>query len=441
MLQWLFKALCGIFLVQGSYTPFDSKMSFLSPALTSQERGKVFALKHCEDEAFLKPFESLAPIAIYDHPGSKMMIQIDYVFPKIVVNTFEDLKQWWVSLLAHQLLQQRLERNIKACRGTWVHPKPQLLQVVPGVFLVEEKKAASFLGFLMFQIEQIKDKGFHEGEFVEIKRFFHHQLQWLGSNRVKKAEVYSEQLTSLEEEMRACPSFFETSEDLLGQIAFDDVQNVSYDVLSDDEHLRIQVGLPAGLEHPWTVQSVKKILKKATFAADYARFMQEKEVEEDLIEEPCTNLVSDANVQQVNVNAFYQLPLSDHDKSLIRSIITTVANKSVMALPFKKGGLEKKGKQVDAHVHPLRFLGYIISEHQLKNCLREIRRSSFKWDGFLYGSSSLKGFVGNMKKESQRHNVKQYIPGFCECVHESEKDVMKYVDAHDWEGLVKFLIR
>lgn len=400
--------------------------------------------KYFDDETAIKPLDSHAPITIYMQEGSKMIFQVDYRFPQIAVQTKEDLSQWWTYLLAHHLFEQRLERNVRACQAVWIHPREQFLKVVPGAFLIDEKKAGNLLAFVLFEVEKMKEKGFYEGEFAEIKQALKGKLQLLQSSDSSSAlaSYYVEQLEN--EGILDFSSFLENSLDVLEGITLQDAQSVTAQVFVDSNRV-IQVGCPSASGKAWTVQGVEDIVKRASFAAEYARFAegQEEASAEEELEEPMLVRQKDptGSSQQVNTGAFYHLSLSDHDKSLIRSIITTVAEKSVMALPFKKSELEKKGKEVDSHVHPLRFLGYIIGDDHLKNCLREIRRSSFKWNGFLHGSSSLKGFVGNMRKESQHNNVRQYIPGFCESIRENEHEVMKYVNAHDWEGLVKYLIR
>jgi hypothetical protein len=131
--------------------------------------------------------------------------------------------------------------------------------------------------------------------------------------------------------------------------------------------------------------------------------------------------------------AYFKLPLNDTEKKLIYKIITTIADKNPLKLALEKKSLDKKGKRIH-QVHPLRFLGYIFSEHRLKSSMKEIRKSHFKWDAFINGLSK------KMKEESHRDNLFLYVPGFCEHLNANPDHVMHYLRKHDWEGLVRHLL-
>ena len=135
-----------------------------------------------------------------------------------------------------------------------------------------------------------------------------------------------------------------------------------------------------------------------------------------------------------DLELFHQLHLSESDRGNIHSIISTVADKNIVELVFKKRELEKKGKKID-HVHPLRFIGYIIADHHLHKCLREIKNSSFKWDNVIGG------FSKKMKEESSRNNIMMYVPGFSGMLDVDPNQVTAFIERHDWAGLVRFLIK
>src|SRR5581483_7360484 len=146
---------------------------------------------------------------------------------------------------------------------------------------------------------------------------------------------------------------------------------------------------------------------------------------------------SNAHVIQANsggpIEPFYGLPLSDKEKRFIKSIISTMADKNLIQLVFEKSVLEKKGKRIN-HVHPLRFMGYILSNPDLKSDVKTIKKSSFKWDAFV------DGFAKRMKEELAHGNVYQHIPGFALEIGTTAKHVEEYVNKKDFEGLIRSML-
>jgi len=130
---------------------------------------------------------------------------------------------------------------------------------------------------------------------------------------------------------------------------------------------------------------------------------------------------------------FLQLPLTDKEKRFIKIIISTMAAKNIIQLAFEKHSLESKGDKIH-HVHPMRFIGYILSNPDLRNDLKTIKKSSFKWDAFI------DGFSKRMKEEFQGDNIYQYVPGFASQVGASQEEINHYIAKKDWEGLVKHLL-
>jgi len=131
---------------------------------------------------------------------------------------------------------------------------------------------------------------------------------------------------------------------------------------------------------------------------------------------------------------YYKLPLKEGEKKIIHKIIATMAEKNVFQLGLERKNLKIKGEQIN-HIHPMRFIGYIFSDHQLKSYMRQIRKNSFKWDGFI------EGFSRRMKEEAKNSNLDLYIPGFAHSLNVSSETIMKYISSHNWEGLVLFLLR
>ena len=76
---------------------------------------------------------------------------------------------------------------------------------------------------------------------------------------------------------------------------------------------------------------------------------------------------------------FLSLPAADWEVDTIRKIINTMGEKNLVQLLMKKKELKKLGKRID-QVHPLRFLEIVFSNSKTTHSMREVRKSSFKWD-------------------------------------------------------------
>ncbi|QZA59401.1 hypothetical protein [Candidatus Rhabdochlamydia porcellionis] len=133
-------------------------------------------------------------------------------------------------------------------------------------------------------------------------------------------------------------------------------------------------------------------------------------------------------------DSFYQLPLLEEDKKNIRIIIKTMAEKGLVKLLLERRYLEKKGDQVN-YIHPLRFIGYIFSDEKLKNCMRQIKTSRFKWNEFI------KGFSRRMDEEYAVDNLTRFIPEFVEQVHPQHPErIEDFIRKKSWEEFVTDLL-
>lgn len=132
-------------------------------------------------------------------------------------------------------------------------------------------------------------------------------------------------------------------------------------------------------------------------------------------------------------NPYETLPVTITDKQKIGSILTIMAQNNVFKLLFEKQHLEKLGREIN-HVHPIRFLGVVFSDPRLVHCMFEIRRSGFKWDGFI------DGFSKRFDQEYQANNINAYIPGLANSLKVQANDLMAYVNYNDFEGLVLYLM-
>lgn len=130
---------------------------------------------------------------------------------------------------------------------------------------------------------------------------------------------------------------------------------------------------------------------------------------------------------------FLELPLNEEEKVLIQKIIITLASKNTFMLAFEKKSLERKGRRIH-HVHPFRFLGHVFSDPTLKSAMHEIRKSHFKWNGFM------EGYAKKMRNEAAQNNLMPYVRSFSAYLQADSQAVTSFIQKSDYEGLVRHLL-
>lgn len=139
-------------------------------------------------------------------------------------------------------------------------------------------------------------------------------------------------------------------------------------------------------------------------------------------------------VEKVDPAASYlALPIEEWEKESIYTIISTMGEKNILQLGLESKSLKKRGKKIN-HVHPMRFVGYIFSDPYLKKCMSEVKKSAFKWKGFM------RGFSKRMEEEFSKNNLFPYVGGFAEQVGVNASDIQVFIDNKDWDGFINFLL-
>ncbi|MDX8431016.1 MAG: hypothetical protein SNF33_04340 [Candidatus Algichlamydia australiensis] len=149
---------------------------------------------------------------------------------------------------------------------------------------------------------------------------------------------------------------------------------------------------------------------------------------------------ADAKLQ--SIKSYRSLPFYKGADKIIHEIVSTTAKKNEIELGLRyKKHLEELGDRIEFTVHPLRFLGAIFSDPELKVCMRTIMRGTwFKWPNFM-GSTKRRGVVKNMTREMRKHNIFPHLYGFAQHVNADYDRILYYVEREDYEGLVKYLIK
>ena len=113
--------------------------------------------------------------------------------------------------------------------------------------------------------------------------------------------------------------------------------------------------------------------------------------------EPSGDSIRIGEPKSEEAKRFFELPVSEEEKMLIRKIITNMADKNVVQLLLEKKSMERKGDRIHP-VHPMRFAGIVLTDPNLKRCMKAITKSTFKWNGFL------DGYEKRMKEEARAEN-------------------------------------
>lgn len=417
------------------------------------------------------PDSDTAAIQIgYDEAISKVALSVSYPSLRISIDTYEDLKESWKFLLLQELFQQRMERCSRGLDEMWVHPHPCFFYPVNGYSYASEDSSENLLAFLLWQVEAIRSDGFSEEEFYMAKRKMINQLQYLSFNASQPndsflASYYADQFL-LGDRCHCYQSFLDASADRIQEIHSEDLYPY-LDLFFLDENRQIKVVYPRP-KHA-EILTKEKIENMISRIASLASFYRESEIDDDSdlnveIKEtlpgpsnkakPPKDSFQFINLKKEDVPAFrlvnnhaappeggavdpthsfYQLPLDDREKRFIKSIVTTIAEKNILQLAFEKRTLEKKGDKIH-HVHPLRFMGYILGTSDLKHHLRTIKKSSFKWDAMI------SGFAKRMREELAKDNVYQHLSGFARQVGSTTEHIVPYIHKRDFDGLVKSLL-
>jgi hypothetical protein len=129
----------------------------------------------------------------------------------------------------------------------------------------------------------------------------------------------------------------------------------------------------------------------------------------------------------------FNLSLNMNDQYAISEIITAMGEKNIAGLLFDAFRLRRLGDSIQ-HVPPLQFLGFVLSNPHLKDCLKKISKSSFKWTPFI------EGFSQNMEKELIQGKLLIQLHGFSELTKGSLDQLEGYAYQQEWDKFVKCLL-
>jgi hypothetical protein len=354
---------------------------------------------------------------------------LTYSFPFQQVRTVEDLKQMWTLGLLKSIFESQMQSALLFDKkgAHWSYQNtPYILPFFYSTAKGEMDSDADpmyLLSRFMSTLQELKSTGFTSDDLAQAKDKINGKLQLFyqkdPANR-HLADYYAFHL-ALGDRCPSYPIFMPMALQSIQELDKIDFEKALMESFRMDQ-CQIEVKVPAGINiTPAMIQAIVSQFKVATFDIEWKK---EK-----------VHLPLEAKAKEI----FESLPMTPSQAITIREIIETVANKSPLQLAWIKSEMEKKGKSVES-VHPLRFLGVVFSDPQLKKYMKICSESVFKWEGFLNGSGGTRGFWAKMENEHKRNNLLPHVEGFSLAVKANPEEVETIIKNKGWDKLVLYLI-
>lgn len=377
--------------------------------------------------ASLRSKNEPASVAIFGQPpvrivrekvdeASQLVLSYNFNLPSL--KTFREVRKLWVMKLIQQMTVQRMaNEGILPMQST---ASRELLLPATNLriaFPYDENNWQKSLQVGLQKIKEIAEIGFTNDELQAAKRECLLSAQELqkefcpGENAARAAfhaQSYVRGLGQL-----SYGTFLDSAVSLLDSITPVDIAIVMHECFSKEQRTLTYLA-PQQVESSWITQAQQIVDSVEKGENQRVALLLQTEMESP-------------------ENLFFQLPLHEHEKVLIHKIVDTMARDNVIKLGLKRKTMEKKGKKI-RHVHPLRFLGHVFADPHLKHCMREISRSSFKWNGFIDGMRD------RIEEEAARGGLLPHVHAFAQHVHCDEERARRYIEKHDWEKLVRLLL-
>ncbi|MCF7806252.1 MAG: hypothetical protein K9M07_03570 [Simkaniaceae bacterium] len=139
--------------------------------------------------------------------------------------------------------------------------------------------------------------------------------------------------------------------------------------------------------------------------------------------------------QFVLVKNSFQLSLAEDKKRDISHIITQMGTKSDSKLLWHVSDLKKRGDNIK-HVPTLQFLAYIFSNSNLRDSMKKIKGSYFKWT-----LNMQKEISSGLQKQFERGELQDQLEGFAEFIGVNYDELKKASDNQDWNDFLNALMR
>lgn len=147
--------------------------------------------------------------------------------------------------------------------------------------------------------------------------------------------------------------------------------------------------------------------------------------------QPVLSIAKSSNSQPRN----YEAKVTSKEKEDISFIVTTLGRGSLKKLLTEKSALKKAGSRVD-HVHPLRFIGCIFSDEEMKVGILQVKER-----GGWVAKEFFNGMYESLTTESGLQNLKvEYINDFANSLSIDPNLIIKPIQDKNWKGFINILI-
>ncbi len=130
----------------------------------------------------------------------------------------------------------------------------------------------------------------------------------------------------------------------------------------------------------------------------------------------------------------FVLTVSAERETIIEEIVTTMGTTFTPLLKLKEKQLRELSKKLRG-MGSFNFLGYIFTQPELKEHMRTIEDSSWKFNGFM--GSVRKGF----DRDKAAGTIWEEIPGFARLLDVDEAKLHKFIEKNQWDELVQYLVK
>jgi hypothetical protein len=370
---------------------------------------------------------------------------------KYPLQSKEGLKKRWLFSMAQELTRKRFENILNEMQLSYELRGEEGL--LPSQFTVsvssEMENQFTLLTSFSNEMESLSSEGFHPEEFSSLQEYW---LKWIEMESnpntpydLGKLSSFVMEQNPFDIEMISYPQFLIASLEILKEMTNSELRSIMTDYLSD-QYKTIKIFYPDSYDKEgneklsFLQQAVDQVFLRSSARTPIAASQPVSDIV--FLEQtsmPRSEPVSSAKLMQKlghaaeDTSIFYQLPLTESEKKIIRKIITTMAEKNVFQLLLEKRSLEKKGKKI-RHIHPLRFVGFILADSHLRRCMKTISKSYFKWSNFV------EGYEERMKEESKKGQLLPYVPGFAELLKADPQVITNYINKSEYEDLINYFL-
>ena len=360
------------------------------------------------------PILGHAPVQIVkqdDEQSDRLIIAYNFRLP--APNTYRDMRKIWVMDLIQQMTLNRLSKEgLLPSRAYDAGSFPLPAAALRLKFPLEGGEWSKCLQVCLQRVREIGEIGFTADELQSAKRERLQNIQEILKRRgvfsiaAFHAQGFAQGMKAFDFE-----TFLDSAANLIESVTPIDIAIVMHECFLPEQRT-VGYLTSQAVDESWLAVAEQVINSVEKGEAQKIAYLKTEMEAPNLLE---------------------QLPLDDHDRSLIYKIVDTMAHDNVIKLGWKRKTMEKKGKKI-RHVHPLRFLSYVFGDHHLHQCMREISRSSFKWNGFIDGMRS------RIDEEAAKGGLLPFAHDFAKHLNVDEGRIRHYIEKRDWEGLVRHLL-